>query len=606
MRYFIFLFLFTCRLLALNIVEDITPVYKEIELAYNIDTIEEVLQHSNEFETVKYFRRHLRRNKNNDNLWLKISLENNQNTDIYRQLVIMWKETNLQFYVVDDQKIVASQTIEEKGGRYRYASEFKIPSRERRQLYIHARRGKVIDQFNSIYLIAPEKFYEFIVEKERYYHNGLFAGIILTMMMYSFFMFFSIKEKSYLYLGFYQLWILLIVSGGRGYLFILLQDFPEFAYYLLKSFYTYIMVCLSILFTKAFLNTKEKMPKLDTLLNISIVLLAILHAIPGSINYGVFLYLVYVVVGIYAFWKGNLSALFYTLGFLGFAVFAITVNLSRLFGWDIYFEYLEMRQITAVLEAFALSMALYLKLKGIVEEKEKAQKETIRHEKMMLEQSRFASMGEMLASIAHQWRQPLNHLGLINNNLRLAERKKRLSSDYLNKKLTESDKQLQYMSSTIDDFSNFFATKGKEEKFKLIDACEYAVELVESRLNKYKIVIALNSTDHCEYVNYKNELVQVLTIIFNNAIDVLMLNNVDDRKIDVTISYNTISIQDNAGGISEEILSKIFDPYFSTKDKKFGTGLGLYMAKILMKNIIHGDIVAVNISNGAQFTLTLP
>lgn len=135
--------------------------------------------------------------------------------------------------------------------------------------------------------------------------------------------------------------------------------------------------------------------------------------------------------------------------------------------------------------------------------------------------------------------------------------------------------------------------------------CNYAITLVESRTKEQKVFISLNCINDQLYVNYKNELIQVITIVLNNSFDAFISKNTENKHIIITVRLNEMCIEDNAGGIQAEILPLIFDPYFSTKNKKFGTGLGLYIATILMKNLINGSLSVKNIDTGCKFTLTL-
>lgn len=603
--FFILFIFFSSNLIALDVTEQKIPVYKEIEIAHDINNINEAIIHSNKFKLIKYYRYKLHQKKSNDGIWLKIPLINTKDKTIKRSFITKWNRVKINAYLVDDKGNILKKEVL-KDDYLKHTSALVLPAKTTNTLYLQINTNKALDQFNYIYIIDSDLVDQFIILKEKLFHHGFFFGVLLSMAMYSFFMYFSIKEKGYLYLGIYQAWVIIATTDIWQYFFILLEDFPDLSYLLLKSLLTYSMTFFSIIFTKVFLNTKNTMPAFNMFLNVLIVVLIPLHIYPSAINYGSFLYVSYVIAGLYSFKQGNKAAFFYTLGFFGFALYSTLISLSRLYGWNFYFELLYARQIFTSIESFALTMALYLQIKSIIKEKEKAQAETIKQEKMLLEQSRFASMGEMLASIAHQWRQPLNHLNMINNNLRLANRHKKLDTKYLESKIDESDKQLQYMSSTIEDFSNFFSHHGVREKFSLNDVCEYAIELVDSRLKKHKISTSLKCPEICLLVNCKNEVVQILTIILNNAIDALMFNNIEDRKIDIFINCSKITISDNAGGIPEDILHKIFDPYFSTKHKKFGTGLGLYTATIVMRDIIKGKLSAKNGTNGAIFTLSFP
>jgi len=591
-------------LFGLDITPKEVPVYREIDMTYCLDSIEDAIAHPKVFQTTKAFNRLLRRKKYNDNLWLRIPLVNSSNSVIDKVWVARWERATFDLYVVENNSVSHHETI--SSDQYlKRSSVLSIPANSEKTLFIHVKTEKALDQFSYFYFVDASVAETFIISSEKYYHHGLLFGILLTMSMYSFFMYFSIRSKEYLYLGIYQTWVLITTSDIWQYFFILLKDFPDIAHVLLNDLYAYSIMFFSIIFTKAFLNTKEKMPKFNTFLNLSILILIPLDLWYGPVYYGAFIPIVFVIVGFYAAYKGNLAALFYAFGFLGFVLYYVLINLSRIFDWGIYLEFTNARQIFTCIEAFVFSSALYLKIKSIVSEKNSAQESSHRYEKMMLEQSRFASMGEMIASIAHQWRQPLNHLNLILNNLRLAHRNQKLSIEYLESKAIEAERQLNYMSTTIEDFSNFFATKGQEEHFSLKEVCEYAIKLVESRYKKQQIVLSLKCLNDCMHMNYKNELVQVLTIILNNAFDAFIAKNMKYGHITMSVTCNEISIEDDAGGIPEEILPIIFDPYFSTKNKKFGTGLGLYVATMLVNNLIKGQLSVVNTQKGCKFTLSL-
>jgi len=597
------LLLFVDILFALDMTPKEVPVYRQIDMTYDVTSIEDAIANPDKFQTTKSFNRLLRRKKDNDNLWLRIPLSNTSNTALYKAWIARWERASFDLYTVSDGTIYHHETIH--SDKYlKQSSALFIPPNSERELYIHVKTAKALDQFSYFYFVDATAAEEFIISTEKYYHHGFLFGVLLTMSMYSFFMYFSIKAKEYLYLGIYQTWVLITTCDLWQYFYILLQNHPNIAHFLLNDLYAYSIMFFSIIFTKAFLNTKEKMPRFNTFLNYSIVLLIPLDLWYGPVYYGAFIPIIFIMVGFYYAYKGNLAALFYAFGFLGFVLYYLLINLSRIFDWGIYLEFTNARQIFTCVEAFVFSNALYLKLKSIVQEKNAAQESSFRYEKMMLEQSRFASMGEMIASIAHQWRQPLNHLNLILNNLRLAHRNHKLTSEYLESKATEAEQQLNYMSTTIEDFSKFFATKGKQEEFRLKEVCEYAMKLVASRTEKKQIVLRLDCADDCVHTNYKNELVHVLTILLNNAFDALNAQNKKSGFIVMRVTCNEISIEDNAGGIAEDIMPYIFDPYFSTKNKKFGTGLGLYVATMLVKNLIKGELYAQNTLNGCCFTLS--
>jgi signal transduction histidine kinase len=228
---------------------------------------------------------------------------------------------------------------------------------------------------------------------------------------------------------------------------------------------------------------------------------------------------------------------------------------------------------------------------------------------LMLQQSRFAQMGEMISMIAHQWRQPLNNLDLINQLLVSKYKKNRLDDDTIEYFKTNSQKQIQLMSSTIDDFRNFFKTENIKSEFSVNDVIKNILDMTKEIYTNSGIKISFNETTEYKTVGYSNALAQVIINIINNAKDALIDNKIEDKRIDIGVKEINdniiISIKDNAGGIPADIIDNIFDPYFSTKKDKNGTGLGLYMAKMIITEQMNSKIYANNNDDGAVFEIHL-
>ena len=228
---------------------------------------------------------------------------------------------------------------------------------------------------------------------------------------------------------------------------------------------------------------------------------------------------------------------------------------------------------------------------------------------LLLQQSRLAQMGEMIAMIAHQWRQPLNNLSLVNQLLISKYNKEKLDDTVIENFKTNSKKQIDQMSTTIDDFRNFFQVIKKQEEFSLNTLVEDMLNITKSIYATHGIHIEFHSLQKHFVYGYSNELGQAILNIINNAKDALIDLDIKDKYITITIKQkekNTLlSISDNAGGISEDVIEKMFDPYFSTKIKKNGTGLGLYMAKIIIEDKLKGEILFHNTKHGAQFDILL-
>ncbi len=221
-------------------------------------------------------------------------------------------------------------------------------------------------------------------------------------------------------------------------------------------------------------------------------------------------------------------------------------------------------------------------------------------DRLVFQQSKMVSMGEMIGNIAHQWRQPLSVISTASTGILMQKEYGLLTDDLLKESCTAINNNAQYLSKTIDDFRNFI--KGGREKtiFSLKDSINSFLHLVEGTIKSNNINIILDLHENIKIDGYENELTQCLINIFNNAKDALKeLSNEKDRLIFISTSNQDsniiIKIKDNGGGIPEDILPKIFDPYFTTKHKSQGTGLGLNMTYNLIVDGMGGTIDAINV-----------
>jgi len=232
-------------------------------------------------------------------------------------------------------------------------------------------------------------------------------------------------------------------------------------------------------------------------------------------------------------------------------------------------------------------------------------------DQMLLKQSRQAAMGEMIGNIAHQWRQPLNTLGLTIQQLKLYYELGEFTEEFLDQSVRSSMDLLEHMSKTIDDFRNYFKPDKKKAEFNLSEAIGNTLSLVEDSLKCKNINIELIANGDPVIYGYRNEFAQVLLNILNNASDVIVERERVNPKVTITFgievgsegAHSVITIADNAGGIPEEIISKVFEPYFSTKGPQQGTGIGLYMSKTIIEKNMGGRLTARNLTDGAEFRI---
>ncbi|OHB30815.1 MAG: hypothetical protein A2X79_03800 [Desulfuromonadaceae bacterium GWB2_53_15] len=228
---------------------------------------------------------------------------------------------------------------------------------------------------------------------------------------------------------------------------------------------------------------------------------------------------------------------------------------------------------------------------------------------MLIQQGRLAAMGEMISNIAHQWRQPLNNLGLIVQDLRLSYELGEMTVEEMDQSVAKAMGVILYMSSTIDDFRNFFSYEKEPRGFTVNQVVSRALNFVSPALKCSGISVELDEQPDISALGNPNEYLQALLNILNNAKDVLIECKTDDPLISIRIfrdnDRSIVTIRDNGGGIKEDILPKIFDPYFTTKGLGNGTGIGLYMSKAIIEKNMAGRLSAYNAGGGAEFRIEI-
>ena len=266
---------------------------------------------------------------------------------------------------------------------------------------------------------------------------------------------------------------------------------------------------------------------------------------------------------------------------------------------------LEQRVHEQTKELLTLNQTLEVR---VIEEVEKNREK----DRFLFQQSRLASMGEMIANIAHQWRQPLSEL-----NITLYKMNKLYHKDGSEKDVIFEDsyahakKIIAKMSETIEDFRNFFSPNRQSEEFLVSTVAQEAVDIMRGTLERNEIRVMIEIKKETLIKGYFNEFSQVLINLINNAIDAFCNKKVKNRLIYIEIDTSEegdaiIEVSDNAGGIEETIIDKIFEPYFSTKHASAGTGLGLYMSEMIIKNSMLGTILVKNKNDGVCFTIRIP
>jgi len=262
-----------------------------------------------------------------------------------------------------------------------------------------------------------------------------------------------------------------------------------------------------------------------------------------------------------------------------------------------------------VKEAYRLNKELKLlneKLEQRVQEELAKRKE---NESLLIQQSRSAALGEMISNIAHQWRQPLNAVSLNVQNLDFLYKNKQLSDEQMERSVKKITFLTLNMSQTIDDFRNFFKPEKVKHSFDINNTVKKAIRIVDTSFETLNIKIDFKvNNNNYEVFGFENEYSQVIVNILTNSKDTFIERDIENPLIEIELIKNDdnvdLILKDNAGGISKEIFPKIFDPYFSTKES--GTGIGLYMSKMIIEKSMDGNLSAENIDDGLKFIISVP
>ena len=293
----------------------------------------------------------------------------------------------------------------------------------------------------------------------------------------------------------------------------------------------------------------------------------------------------------------------------------VSVEVEKHFDYELFIQFILVFMIIFIILGISYIKQKKLKdriqlLNNSLEQRVKDEVQKNREkDKVMFRQSRLAQMGEVISMIAHQWRQPLNSLSLLNQTILLKYDREKLNDEAIEFFRVHSKKQIHEMSKTIDDFKDFFKPQKIKKEFLLNEVIDNLFDIVKPIYTRSNVNININIDQEHYIMGYKNELGQAVLNILNNAKDALVEKNIEKKEVNITVKkYDgkiNIVISDNAGGIPGEYKENIFDPYFSTKGDKNGTGLGLYMTKMIVEDHMDGKITVKNNHVGAVFTIIL-
>lgn len=422
---------------------------------------------------------------------------------------------------------------------------------------------------------------------------GIAFGILIMTIAYTLIRYIYSKEIFYISYCFMQIFSLIyIVAYSKLY---------QISYFV-QEFSLVLASIFAVIFAVNYYEGKF-LPKVsnykELILNTFLLNVVILTAF---YHYILFEYLPYTIIYailfisiIFNLKQGFKPTLIYV---IGWSVFCIV-----LFIFDFKNRYIGLGYFDLVLVVFALEAMLFTI--SIAYKYNDLKKQNREFEKMVLQQSKFVKSGEMIANITHQFRQPLNNISYILINLKKRFESEKLDKIFFDKKINQANEQLNFLSKTIDDFKEFYLQEKEKDDFFVKDSIQNALTILNPDLQKDNINLNLKfeTFEDIKIFGVKNELSQVILSLVSNSIDAL--KNRHNPKISINVVSSSaeviIEILDNAGGIKAKNLKKIFEPYFSTKEE--GTGIGLYLSKIIIEESFGGKLQVQNIKDGVKFSI---
>jgi len=243
-----------------------------------------------------------------------------------------------------------------------------------------------------------------------------------------------------------------------------------------------------------------------------------------------------------------------------------------------------------------------------IEERIGLEREKMVQREMLLQQSKMATSGEMMNAVIHQWKQPINAISLLSQSIE-EELDEDCSRDEIRRSCKDIIGQIWFMSETMDDFRTFFKPTKEKTVFRACESFAKVIKMFDKQFKKEGIEITVHPHTHFDTCGYPSEFKHVVLNLLNNAKDAFLERGIKNGRIDINFEivdgFGICYIRDNAGGIPKDVIGSIFEPYVSTKGEG-GTGIGLYIAKTIIKDKMGGDIEVKNIENGAEFTIKLP
>jgi len=545
-----------------------------------------------------------------DTLWVKFDVHNNSDKDILKYLVFDSPNIdiiNLHFQKDNKEHLEQNGIFNRKSFESELAFSFKLNLKANETITYYLELKPIT---HSLHFTLKIKDYKTFKNDDLHHQLLLtiFFGILFVIMIYNLVIYINSRDTVYVYYSIFILSIFihhLSIRGMVAYFMPSNQDAIIMQAYM--PIYNLAFAIIAIfMFVRSFLNI-QRYKKLYFVLKIFVYIVLIISILNSKENYILnyltpfaLLFAVYIeFIGLYLFIKTKEKNAKYF-----FMIWSI--SLAGMVGTMLYYVGIlpsaipYLFEITVIIETFLFSIVLSSQIKSL-------QAEKLEKDKLILEQSKLASMGEMMQNIAHQWRQPLSEINAVAMKIDADFYKKRLDAISLEGDIQRIENITYHMSNTIESFNSYFKENKQVYNTSIKEVIDKALNIMSNSLKEIKVDISVH--DNSKININLSEFIQVITVILNNAIDALYSNEIEKKmiyiKIDKLDLKYILEIEDNAGGIKEENINKIFEPYFTTKFKSNGIGVGLYMSKMLIEESLNGSLTVSNTKNGAKFKIIL-
>lgn len=550
---------------------------------------------------------------NHNTTWFKILIKNKTNLSkeihLHSNFAYMSKEIDI-FELSNNKELehtsyyLFDEDISEKLLGSTLVYSFNIPSLGEKTILI--KKTSLVHQLIDFNLYNDFYSKKAIINKS--FFSMIIVLILFSLALYNMILFIFIKRKEFAYYSMY----LFNAALGLFYMYgIIFNNLNIYGNNALWFNLTAILVSpLLILFVKSIFDTKNT--KIHKILN-SIIIIAVFLFITSFFNlefvikmigiFFVYTFIVLLYTGIYFYKKKHpLSSLFlfaYIIYIIGMGV-----TIYMLTGHTSYTTFsFHASGLGLIFEALLFSYLINYRIRLLEENLSK-------HKHTLILKNKKAQMGDMIAAISHQLKQPLTSISSISTILQYKLVKDtKVSSSYLEEKLLKIDEKIIFLVKTIDDFINLFNPNKKDKNIDLRDVINKAVYLSDEDMLINDITIELNLNFYKKIKVYDNELLHVILNLIQNSKEAFIQNNIESRFIEITLDrvkeQTIIELRDNAGGILKENEDKVFDEFYTTKKDIEGSGLGLYLCKLILKEQLNGTLNLIKIDNGTIFRITL-